>query len=55
MQNHEEALNGRPQEGGLPDGLFKGRAPPKLHQDISTCKLILSTDEDESTSAIGPR
>ena len=54
MQNDDEVLNGQSQEGGLPDGLFAGQAPPMLLQGISTCKLILSTDENESTSAIGP-
>jgi hypothetical protein len=54
MQNDDEVLNGQSQEGGLPDGSFAGQAPPTLLQGISTCKLILSSDENESTSAIGP-
>ena len=45
MQNDDEALNGQSQEGGLPDGLFAGWAPPTLLQGIGTCKPILSTDD----------
>ena len=45
MQNDDEVLNGQSQKGGLPDGLFAGRAPPMLLQGIGTCKLILSTDK----------
>ena len=54
MQNDEEVLNGHSQEGGLLDGSFARWAPPMLLQGIGTCKLILSTDENESTPAIGP-
>ena len=54
MQNGDEVLNGQSQEGGLPDGSFARWAPPTLLQGIGTYKPILSTDENESTSAIGP-
>ena len=54
MQNDDEVLNGQSQEGGLSDVSFARRAPPMLLQDIGTYKPILSTDENESTSAIGP-
>ena len=54
MQNDDEVPNGQSQDGGMPEGLFARWAPPMLLQDIGTCKLILNTDENESTPAIGP-
>ena len=54
MQNDDEVLNGHSQEGGLPDGSLARWAPPMLLQGIGTYTPILSTDENESTSAIGP-
>ena len=34
VQNDDEAPNGQLQEGGLPDDLFAGWAPPTLLQGI---------------------
>jgi hypothetical protein len=45
MPDDDEALDKQLQEGGLPDGSIRGRAPPTLLWSIGTCKPTMSTED----------